>query len=120
MRKLLPHHTACLCQRASLYEKLDPLAWGQGADDAAVRNRSLLALAQQVVQHPAQRFQVGNLPVNVGQVVSRHRVHCAAVVILVVGQPQQGAYLIQSEAQVTRTADEVSTVGLDVAVRLDD
>ena len=71
MRKLLPHHTACLCQRASLYEKLDPLAWGQGADDAAVRNRSLLALAQQVVQHPAQRFQVGNLPVNVGQVVSR-------------------------------------------------
>jgi hypothetical protein len=70
------------------------LARRKRTDDATVRDGALLTLAQQVVQLAAQRFQVRNLSVDVGEVIPRHRVHGAAVIVLVIGQTQQRAYLV--------------------------
>lgn len=75
-------------------------------DDLAVGDRAVAARADHPVQLRAQRREIGDLAVDLGQVRPRNAVDRFTRTALVVGQREQFAHRLEAESEVARPADE--------------
>lgn len=98
-------------------------AWSEGFEDAALGHRATYAARDRVGQLAPQRVQVGDLAIDLGQMLARDRVHRDAAPVALACDAEQRTHLLQREAEVAYAANEakphdvVLAIGSVVALR---
>src|SRR3954454_21452148 len=106
---------ACRCNRLQA-EGARSSARRQRFDDVALGDGAAPAPADQLGQLAAQRVQVGDLALDLGQVLPGDGVHRLARAVAIIGEVEQLTYLLQREPEVARPPDEAQPVQVRRAV----
>ena len=101
----------------------DSRLWSERLDNAALGDRALPALVDQLLQLPTQDIEIGDLAFDIGQVLARDRIHRRARAVLLVAEIEKRSDLIDRKAKIACPANEaepvevLGTVGSIVAGR---
>src|SRR3546814_6592123 len=83
------------------------LRWGERLDDAAFGDDGTVpAPADDLVQLTAECRQIGELVIDLGQVLAGDRIYGGAGAISLIGQVEQRAHRLNGEAKLTAAADK--------------
>jgi hypothetical protein len=79
---------------------------GQCLENSALVDSATLALTNDRIQLPPQSLEVGDLPVNIGQMLSRDLIHGFAGTIPLIRQVEQLADLVKGKTKLSCAANE--------------
>src|SRR3546814_10442991 len=83
------------------------LRWGERLDDAAFGDDGTVpAPADDLVQLTAECRQIGELVIDLGQVLAGDRIYGGAGAISLIGQVEPRAHLLNGEAKLTAAPDK--------------
>lgn len=82
----------------------------QRLDDPAIGNRAAATLIDHAVEFTTQSAQVGNLSINLGPVLFGDCIDSVAGAIVLVGQVEQCAHLVERKPKISRAPDEAQPI----------